>query len=332
MRNPRPLYREVLRDALRVAWRNKHLWPLGFLAGILLSGSPYDLISRCFSMAFSAPNGAYGSSDLMMTLVLARRVALQGIHAGLPWIVLPIGLIVIALVAAVVWLATVAQGGLLAAVAAGGERRQPGIQAFFNEGLRRFWPLLVVNLLLRAVVALAVLAIAAVFIPAVKYANPLLIFTALAGLVLIVPFAYLATNVAFFAAMGIVRRKERLLPSLAEAWTLTLRHWLVVLETSFVVFALDLVAALGLALAAAVLSVPFLILFLAAAVTQSAAVLWTVLGLYFLLLLALILTVASAAVTFHYAVWALLAERLRKGEATAKLLRAYRAVAQTIRR
>lgn len=41
-----PLYRPILRSAFQIAWQEKRLWWIALLAGILLTGSVYDIIWR----------------------------------------------------------------------------------------------------------------------------------------------------------------------------------------------------------------------------------------------------------------------------------------------
>jgi hypothetical protein len=138
--------------------------------------------------------------------------------------------------------------------------------------------------------------------------------------------------VAFFAAMGIVRHKQGLAESIRDASQLVARHWLVVLETSALVFLADIVATFAIAAGVTVLTVPFFVLFLGALATKSAIVFWLVLTVYLVIVVGAILVAASAVVTFHYAVWALLAERIRTGDVSAKLVRAYHAMRRVFSR
>lgn len=130
-----------------------------------------------------------------------------------------------------------------------------------------------------------------------------------------------------------MRFKERLGEAIRNAWLLITRHWLVVLETSALVLLIDIALAIAATVAATLFSIPFLALFLLALLSRSLLVFWAVLTLFILTITALILTVASAAVTFHYSVWVLLSERLRKNDPViAKIMRLYDQIKNAVRR
>jgi hypothetical protein len=238
-----------------------------------------------------------------------------------PWWLFATVLLFLILLAVLAWLSVVSQGALLSAVAAEEERKRPNLQTFFQRGMRSFWPLLGLNVLVRLAVGLAVLLIAALLLPAARIEDPRLVAGAIAAFILLIPAAYLAITVAFFAALGVVRFRESLGEAIRRAWLLVRRNWLVVVETSALVFLIDALVAVLIAIGGAILAIPFFLLFLLATLSKSVIIFWSLAVIFILLLSLFILAVASAAVTFHYAVWALLAERLRKGEATAKVLR-----------
>ena len=333
MRTTRPLYREVLKDAGLITWRNKHLWPFGFFAAILLSGSPYDLLSRCFYFVTdSAPDFSGGSAALTI-LKTTGEVLAVGFRGGLIWSLPVLIAILLVIGAALIWLSVVSQGALLSAISAEEEKKKPNLQIFFQRGVKHFWPLLAVNVLLRLSIALAALIAAAILTPAAASSNLAFQAGIVIAFLILLPLAYLAINIAFFAEMGIVRFKERLGEAIRNAWLLITRHWLVVLETSALVLLIDIALAIAATVAATLFSIPFLALFLLALLSRSLLVFWAVLTLFILTITALILTVASAAVTFHYSVWVLLSERLRKNDPViAKIMRLYDQIKNAVRR
>ncbi len=319
----RPLYRAVLRDAATVTVRDRYLWPFALFAAVLLTGSAYDLILRSWdNIVGSRLGGGTGFALTDALAAVAVRVGGPATLADLPWWLLPIALAVLAVAAFVFWFAAASQGTLLAAIAAEEERKRPNLATFFAEGKKAVLPLLGINVLVRLLVALAVLAVAAVLIPAAAAEDPFLAAGTILSFVILIPTAYLLVTLAFFAALGVVRFREPFPTAIGNAWSLVAHNWLVVVETSFLVLAADLAISVAIAVGAFVITVPFLVLFLMARVFNSLSGFWLILALYLVTLTVTIVAAAGAAVTFHYAVWTLLAERLRKGhQPVAKVLR-----------
>jgi hypothetical protein len=99
------------------------------------------------------------------------------------------------------------------------------------------------------------------------------------------------------------------------------RHWLISVEMVVVLFIVTILASLGITIAAALLAIPFLLLFLAAAVLKSAVLLAVVATIGALTLIALIVLAGSLLSTFTYAAWTLLYLRIGERSAVAKLTR-----------
>lgn len=331
MRTKRPLYREILEESFRVAIRNWRLWPLGFFAAMLLSGSPYDILFRSWSTVVEGPAVSYDNGMVSRIADAVAKIHSFGI-GRIGWGAPVMILLLLVVLAAIAWISVVSQGALLSAVTVLEERKRPDLHRAFRDGVRDFWPLLWVNVIMRAAVVAASVILAILLIPASRYGGGPLYAAVVVAFLVFLPVAYFAINVAFFAEMAIVRHKRRLGAALSEAWRLVTRHWLLVLETSSLVLLIDAAVAVATTFSCAAISVPFFVLFLGALAVNSMVAYWTVMAIYLLLLAAAILVVASATVTFHYAVWALLAERIRKDDATPKLLRLWQAIAARVGR
>ncbi len=330
MRNSRPLYRAVLRDAFYRTLKNKRLWPFGFLAGILFSGSAYDLIARFWN---AIVGGSFDSAYQGNLIRLATRdfAALGGFSlANFHWWFVPAALTILAILVLVVWLAVVSEGVLLGAFAAEEEHKKNSLGALWRNGLNSFWPLLVINFILALIAAAAVALAALPLYPAAQNGNNWFVAGAIAAYVILVPAAYIAITAALFTAIEVVRFGEPLRKGFRSARRAIARNWVVIAETSALVLLIDAAVAVALAIVGAVASVPFFVLFIAALASRSALFFWLVLGLFIAIITFAIVAAASAVVTFHYAVWTLLYERLKKGDVTAKVTRVYNLFRQAI--
>ncbi|MBP9748935.1 hypothetical protein KBD18_01890 [Patescibacteria group bacterium] len=327
----RPLYRAVLQDALTFTRRNPHLWPLGFLGGAMLTGSAYDLLIRMWNSVLGmAVSYRYGfgfpvaAGRAMHTI---RQEHFFDFASRFPWWFPGAIAFVLVFGALVIWLSVVCQGALLDAVAAAEEKKQPNLQTFFRRGMRTFWPILGINILVRVIAGFAMLLVAVLLLLTLQYSSPFLLGVCIAAFVILIPLAFVVISAAFFAALGVVRFEESAGVALRNAINLVMKNWLVVIETAALVTVLDVVFLLGIVFLLTVVTVPFFILFLVTASFQAAFASLALTAILFLIVIFLLVASLSAVVTFHYAVWALLAERLHKGKAVAKVLR----VAETVR-
>jgi hypothetical protein len=331
MSTARPLYRTVLEDAFTFTRRNPHLWPLGFLAGAMLTGSAYDLLIRIWNTVLGmAVSYRYGFG---FPVAAGRAIhTIQTEHffdfaSRFPWWFPGAIAFVLVFGALVIWLCVVCQGALLDAVAAAEEKKLPNLQSFFRRGMRTFWPILGINILVRMIAGFAMLLVAALLLLTLQYSSPFLMGVCIAAFVILIPLAFVVISAAFFASLGVVRFKESAGIALRNALRLVMKHWLVVLETAALVTLMDVVFLLGIVFLLTVVTVPFFILFLVAATFKAGLASFVLSAILFLLVVFLLLACLSAVVTFHYAVWTLLAERLHKGKAIAKIVR----VAESIR-
>lgn len=330
MRNSRPLYRAVLRDAFRRTIKNKRLWPFGFLAGILFSGSAYDLITRFWNAIVGGGfDSAYEGN--LIRLVTRDFSALGGFSlANFHWWFAPAALAILAVIAFIIWLSVVSESVLLGSFAAEEEHKKRGLDALWRSGLDSFWPLLLVNILLALATAAAVALISLPLYPAAQNGNNWFVAGAIAAYVILIPAVYLAITAALFTAIEVVRFGGSLRKGFASACRVIALNWMIIAETSALVLLIDAAVAVALAIAGAVASVPFFVLFIAALASRSALFFWLIIGVFVAIITFAILAAASAVVTFHYAVWTLLYERLKKGDVTAKVARVYNLFRQAI--
>lgn len=321
------LYRHVITDAWRLAWRHKFLWVYGFFASILASGGIYDVIYRGYNDATVRRILLSGSGPTFPNIPEALRAAYQSSGLAFPpvWMIVALALAIVA-GASIIWVSAISQGALVAAGKSLSSGKAPDSSEVFRAGLTNFWPVLGVNFLSR------LLSYLALFLTALPVGRLLVEESPRAALLYIisflafVPLALVFSLLSIFAVAAIVIRRLPFFRGLAAAWATFSRHWLVALEMAFVLLAVDLVLALGVVLGLFVLMIPFTLLFLMVklAGTEVSFILVAVLGA--IAFLSYIIAAGSFTAVFRYAAWTSLYLRLEERGGVSKIVRVLRAI------
>lgn len=323
MRTVSPLYRDVLRDAFVYTWKNAYIWPFGLFAGILLSGSAYDLLLRTWNFLISSTvSGKFGYGYPFMlgqTLTQNGHLNIFGVPGWL--FVLCIASLIVCV--AIIALSVISQGALIDAVVNAEEHKKPNLQTFLVRSKKVFWQILSLNILTRIIAALAIFVIAILLVPGSMHNDRLLTSSAILAFIILIPLAYLAVTMALFAAFELVKSSCTLGNAITRAWKLVVKNWLIVCETAILVTFIDFLAAVVFVVAAMVVFIPFFVLFLISMLFHSTFVFWLLLVLFLITIITFVIAVSAAVVTFHYTVWSILAERLENGQAIAKVIRMF---------
>jgi hypothetical protein len=315
----RTLYRDIIHGAWEVTWHRRQLWVLGLFAA-LLGGGALDTITH-------GANAIASGEPFVETFIFMQnsRLALTAGGTNEKLTVVLAALLFAALAVLMLMLAISGAAGLTAATARIVRGKTVSLREAFVAGIRNFWPVLWLQVIGRAVLT-TLLLLTAGFSYLAAYSNGT---GTLTYLLLFVLFACTALGVSFItsiATAAIVIKEHDLLSAFAAAWRLLIRHWLISIEMVIVLFTAALAASIGLALGAAVLSIPFFLLILAAAVLKSAVMLTLVAVVGGIVLVALVAIGGSVFTTFTYAAWTLLYLRIAERSAVAKITRVGRAL------
>lgn len=303
------LYRHILRDSWKLAWRNPKLWVLGGLS------------------VFWGSIGAYSSLD---TLVARLQPALPAKLAGgaLPaWqdftsggmmALVIFALVVLALAVVFAVLITSARGGLIFALARRGEGKSVLLSEAFKKGAQAFWPVLGIGLLSRLDLAIAYLLL-----------NPLAQAESSLGTLILYIVAFVVTTVmslvfsllAMYAIAYVMLEGMSFGQAVQKALTLFARHWLVSLELALLLYGLNLLAGLAALAAILALGIPFVLLGILLAFLQAPGGLMLALIPLMAVYVIFLILAGSIFVTFQYSAWTLLYLRACEGQAVPKLMR-----------
>lgn len=307
-----PLYREVLRNALIIGWRERRLWGFAILAGLLHTGGIIDAIVRALKIISEQTPSVFSSNWLVQ-----MPTTLFGMTT------LTIKVAVAALVLMTVFVASVISQSALAIGVAPRRalhQRSTLLQLLFDAG-RFFWPVATLNiislgllwcskflLLLPLAFSLRAPTFLSVFIYTIAYA-----------LFLSASIFFVALH--FFALQAIVIDKKTLMDAIVRGYEHFKRAWLIVIETALILLLIGTAIFALTILVFSVAIIPFFLLLAVAAVLEYQTVVGIGIILGVLLFFALAFLAGSYAITMQYAAWGDLYLRVDEGNARAKIHR-----------
>lgn len=258
-------YRQILKQSLGITRHNKYLWFFGLFAVLLGSGGEYEIIFRGLTgdmnQGFLQSVGNIIQTGVFSTSTLANIGALIANDSAHFAVLLLVGLAIIALLCFLVFVSIVSQAALVnnsAAIIKSKKQIKLGIKDGAISGIKNFWPVFGLNALVKIAVFLA---FSLVWLPVVLTANQavsagvnLAYFIAF---IILIPLAIVFSFVIKYAVAYVVISKADFLESIKKGWALFAKNWLISVEMAFVLFVINLLAGLALALAVLTLIIPF---------------------------------------------------------------------------
>lgn len=311
----RPLYREIVRDALHLAWKEKRLWPFALLAGFIQLGGIYDtLLLRLRDVAeqtrdFINPSLPGLWQQIQERLLLDKLMAVQG-------------LVLFAIVMAAVCLfSLVAQGILILGIGSHGASPKRSLKELIQHATHRLIPLLAVNIV--GVGAIWMMGFFTVVPLVESLRNPSIIhvFAYLSLFVLLVLTTVAFTSWHMLALNSLLIDDLTFAEAFTHSWRIMKHAWLTILETVVLLVLTSMALYLVILLLAILVNIPAILL-LTASVLLSAPKAYFFLRLLISGTFLVLLAVAGLyTITFQYATWNRLYARINEGTAQAKLHR-----------
>ncbi|MEK9182950.1 MAG: hypothetical protein AAB849_00365 [Patescibacteria group bacterium] len=306
-----PLYREVLREAWGLTRHHKIILIFGLFAAFLGTGGALEVLARHFDALFSPQSWqmpwtfSFGSFDYSMGFwVLALGILLLGI--------------------AVLFVFTVINSFSTLIFATDKFRKDKKVD------LAKAW--LAMKKKFAPVLGLVVFFKILIMVFGALSVAPLGLMmngTAGVGMIALYPLVFLFSILAIlvcsflliYSTAFIILEDYRWGEAIKESWRLFIGHWLVNLEMAVIIFFINFLAGLVTIIAAAVIGIPALIVFLFSLFIQfpPLATVAVVLGL--LLFVLVVLLISSVMGAYQVAAWVLLFRRMHAGTAVSKLIR-----------
>lgn len=254
------LYRKLLAQAWKNTWAHKYLWFFGLFATLLGSSGELELLFRSFSDV--ATNGLFANfrsfwasnifsmqalsnfGNIMMTDSLSMLIAFS---------ILTIGFL---LMIFLFWFSIISQSALVFNYSRIIANKSHNYKSGLELGMKKFWPVLGLNIILKAIVYIAFLALAVPIV--VWFVHPSFgqnLFFVIAYLIFI-PLSIVASFVVKFATAYVVIKGEKLVDAFYKGWNLFLNNWLISIEMAFILFGISFVVTLCALIVVAMVSIP----------------------------------------------------------------------------
>ncbi len=316
----RPLYREIIPMSLRGAWRERWLWPLALIAGLIQTGGILDafLVSTRETriQAVTLFDASWSQSFQVMWLRVTRATDwIDAILAGQNMLLAAV--VVITTLA----LALVAQGALVFGIGGMIRGRRPTLQESMRAGTQVFGRILALNVI---TLGLMWLARFLMLLPLALYSqepNAGLALTSVATTVLYIVTVLSLTAIHFFSLNAIVLQDTHVTPAIERAAEMLRSHWLTVIEIALILFGigmLTLLGALGLFFA---MWLPLLLMMLGAVLMGMGSLFGFLYFVSVILFFVVMLVAGAFNLSFQYRAWQHLYMRLGEGGVLAKLHR-----------
>lgn len=310
-------YRTILKKSWHLAKERRSLWFLGFLSIALASGGEYNIIANALGRdtlaGVNSVASIYGGRPSANSLVNHLGEVLRVSPEAFLWLIFLL-LIVAGAFIFLLYIAVNSQCTLVRSSAkalSGKAKNSLDFKKEWQESKRNFWPVLSVDILMKAVVTGLFFIIGLPLLFMIINNGFLVSFAFSLLFVLLIPLSFAAALVGKYAIMYNLLSGLNFSRSVAAAWRLFKRNWLLSLEISFILFAINFLAGFAvIAIAYCLIMLPLMIppfLFFLMA--------------NFILAFGIMVISGSVINVFQTAAWAEIFLRLQDGQAKSKIER-----------
>lgn len=229
-------YRQILKQAFKIAWKKPGLWLFGFFLALMGTAGEFEV----FLGSLSTGRGGFltpfvsGLAEGGLFSVAGLQGLANNLIANPVLLLLSIFFLLLFFAIAVfaIWILMVSQGALIGQAVAISKNRDLRFNESFALGILKFWPVLGVNVILRlATWALLAISIALSFM---NFPGAVFIFIILSGILLII--SAVVSFATRYAICGIVLKDWSLKRSLSGGWNLFKENLVLSVEVSLILF------------------------------------------------------------------------------------------------
>ena len=300
-------YRQIFSQAIKIAWQNPGLWVLGLLVAMLGSSGELELLLSSYGFGGQGLILAFwqglAAGGLFTLGGLANSFAVFFSNPFFLFIFILLVLLVLAVSILMIWLINVCLTALIDQIINISRGQTLSLASGFGLGLVKFWPILVLNVLLR-LISWALFGLGGLFI---LFDFPGSALIALLGFDLILILILIISFIGKYAICGVVLKDWKFKEAISAGWQLFKRNWLLSLEIAFILFLIYFVINSLLAFYLPLILFYFLKIY---------AGFWFGLALIFLLLFLTFIFIQIILTIFHWAAWSIIFVLLTNKKAT----------------
>lgn len=324
-------YREILKQAWKISWKNKILWFFGFFASLISFGAELKIFSRAFSQESGLK--IINNIGLFIKTGIFSKNALYNLSYLIktePWSAILLFLILIVTLAIslfFIWLATTSQISIIDAVKKINkeDKEKINIKDQIKKSKNKFWPVLGMNVLIWLIINGVTLLISLLLVVIIIQNKSSLL--AIYGLLFIIfiPIILFLSFMIKYAIAYIVIDGKKISDALKSGWKLFKKNWLISIEMSITLFFINI-------LAMAIISIIVFLIFLVLAgiamttaifIFSSQAFFWGLISIAILIAVVLVSLGSAIINTFQISAWTELFIKLKEEKTSSKLERIF---------
>jgi hypothetical protein len=240
---------EVLSKSWKIIWKNKILWLFGILASCS-SGTPpsnpgnqtqYNFDSRDF--------------NVLPPDVQAFFNNIASFFAQNPWVIILVLAFALILFLVIVFLTTIGRIGLIRGASRADDGARLNFGDLFNDSLRYFWRVFLLNLLAGIIIALALFIFFALAAAGIALTLGIALICLIPLLCLLVPFTWFINGVLMMASTAIVVEDVDIIEGLRRGWNVVIKDLGAIIVMALIIY-------IGGGILAFLVSLPFMAAFI----------------------------------------------------------------------
>lgn len=320
----KPVYREILPQALRFSWKHPHLWVFGIFAALLNTGGALDVFWKFFNSVQSQGTDIFIGNTAVRLWEAAQATA-GSVHAWLPFArgLLAVSLLTV-LFMAFSALSCICQGALVHAIGVWKSNKKNTFKQALWVGARALFPIAVLNILILTTIWIARFGVSLPLAMALGRDHSAFTAVYVVSFIVFFVLALVMAIIQVYALNAMILQGASLAQAFSRAWELFKSHWLVTIETAVIQSVMVLLIGLAATIATTILSLPSLLLYVLSLMNNNFLLFQVALGTFMAITLLFLLAVLGFTVSFQYAVWTLMFRKLGEGGVVPKMHRLFR--------
>lgn len=226
-------YREIFKQAAKIAFKHPVVWFFGLLAALLgTSGEAEVFFSSYANSGWLNFWRNLSASGLLSGDGIRGLGALFVQSPALVVMVALAGLVVLALVVFVTWLVVISQTAVIAQSVAITRKHPLTWSESFALGVNKFWPILGLNVILKVIVWLTISIIGVMALQRFPLSVYLFVLVFNVGMILVL----ISSFISRYAICAVILKDKSIKESFELAWQLFRNNWLMTIEISIILF------------------------------------------------------------------------------------------------
>lgn len=318
------IYRYILKQAWTITWQYRWLWIFGLFAAVLGNGGVFNILINNIT---SIQNQGVLITDLNSVFTQGGSGALVAsfieLFNNLNFVSILVLLLILALAIFILYLAITTQAGLVSGAFRLYKNQAVNLKESWQRGLKKFWPVLWLNVLGKASIYILLVALGLPFFFLYVSTQNLIWqwILLIISFMIFVPVAIIISFLIQYAVIFIVIKNSEFKMSLREAWELFKNNWIVSIEMAFILFIINILAGLGLLIGIFFVTLPFLIIGFISVSLAINGLFWLAIILGGIILILALFLFGAVLATFQTTVWVIFFTRLTEGIIIPKILR-----------